>query len=340
MNKYEWLTPDFPVRLLSKRNFIIIVILLTVLMLLPWNIFTVATGRITSLSPSERPQPITAPVSGFVEKWYVIEGQHVEQGDPIADLSDNDPFLIERLEQERNAAQKALDSAELMMDTAQINLDRQRDLYKQGLSSRKEYEKAKIDFSKLAMEHAKSLAALTKAQTKLSRQQMQKVTAPQAGTITRILPTIKGQILSTGTPLAILVPNISNKAVEVWVDGNDAPFIQTGQTAQVQLEGWPAIQIPGWPSLAIGTFDAKVHILDQASSNQGRFRVLLTPEEHWPSENFIRLGAKVRAYINLSQTFVGSEIWRQMNSFPIPGQVLQDELNDILLKTEKNEGTK
>jgi multidrug efflux pump subunit AcrA (membrane-fusion protein) len=334
----SWLKPDLPFKFLSKRFLIPVLLLILMILASPWSVFTVTDGRVTSLDPAERVQPITAPVNGFVNKWYVIEGQKVKQGDPIAELSDNDESLVERLQKELEAAQSGVDSAKLMMDTGLINLERQKKLFEQGLSARKDYENAKIDYSKLSMEHAKSLATLTKAQTQLSRQQMQKVLAPRDGVITRIVPTIKGQILSTGSPLAVLVPNLSKKAIEVWVEGNDAPLILPGQKARVQFEGWPAIQVPGWPSLAIGTFEARVHIQDLASSQKGKFRVLLIPEGNWPSETFVRLGAKVRAYIHLTPSFVAKEIWRQLNSFPIPNEALQDELNDLLfVKGDKSD---
>jgi hypothetical protein len=326
----QWLEPDLPFHFISKRFLSFSIIIVLIILTLPWNIFSVSNGRVTSLDPTERVQPITAPVKGFVEKWYVQEGQFVKKGDPIADLSDNDEYLIERMQREVEAAQSGVDSAKLMMDTGLINLKRQKQLLEQGLSARKEYEKAKIEYSKLSMEHAKNLAILTKAQTQFSRQQMQKVISPRNGIITRIIPTIKGQILGVGTPLAILVPELSKKAVEVWVDGNDAPLIKPGRDARVQFEGWPAIQVPGWPSVSVGTFKAKVHVQDLASSQKGKFRVLLIPDSDWPGENFVRLGAKARAYIYLKPTNVLREIWRELNSFPVLTDELNDELNDLL----------
>jgi hypothetical protein len=118
--------------------------------------------------------------------------------------------------------------------------------------------------------------------------------------------------------------------VELWIDGNDISMMKVGQLARVQLEGWPAIQIAGWPSLAIGTFKAKVHLIDQASSLEGKFRVLLVPDGQWPSDKIIRLGVRAKGYIKLNDSFVLKEIWRQLNGFPPVKEPIQDELNKML----------
>lgn len=296
----------------------------------PWVAFTVGKGRITAINPNERIQSITAPLGGFIKTWHVKEGDAVKEGQVLAELVDNDPSFLMRLETEKEAAKAGLESAQLMMDTAKIDLDRQRSLFEQGLSSRKDYEKAKIEFSKLRVEYSKNQATLAKSETQLSRQSTQIVIAPRDGTITRILPGERGMLIKAGAPIAIFAPDVRTPAVELWVDGNDASMLKPGQTAQLQFEGWPAIQLAGWPSLAIGTFEGKVHLVDQASSHEGKFRVLLVPASTWPSQKFLRLGVHAKGYIHLRKTFIFQEFWRQLNGFPPVVEPVKDELNRML----------
>jgi multidrug efflux pump subunit AcrA (membrane-fusion protein) len=199
-----------------KKNYLFKIILgcFFFLMFCPWIAFTVGKGQITAINPNERVQTITAPLGGFIKTWHVKEGDRVSEGQLIADLVDNDPSLLDRLESEKNAAKTGLASAQLMMDTAQIDLERQKKLFEQGLSSRKDYEKAKIEFSKHSIEQSKNLATLRKSETQLSRQSTQRIISPRVGTITRIIPGERGMLIKAGSPIAIFAPDVETPAVE------------------------------------------------------------------------------------------------------------------------------
>lgn len=318
---------DFIKPILKKIVFLVLLFLLFV----PWIAFTVGKGQVSAINPHERVQPVTAPVSGFIKSWHVKEGDRVKEGQVIADLVDNDPSFLDRLEREKNAASSGLESSKLMLETAKIDLDRQKKLFEQGLSSRKDYEKAKIEFSKLNVEYSKNTAILTKSETQLSRQSTQRVVAPRDGTVTRILPGERGLLIKAGTPIAIFTPDVTLPAIEIWIDGNDVSMVKAGQKTQVQFEGWPAIQIAGWPSISIGTFKGKVHLVDQASSVGGKFRVLIVPDSVWPSQNVLRLGVNAKGYIRLSDSFVLKEIWRQLNGFPPSIEPIKDELSKMMI---------
>jgi multidrug efflux pump subunit AcrA (membrane-fusion protein) len=334
-NLNDYIRIRIPLLPKNKILLLFMILLPSLIPFLPWISFTVGIGQVTAINPNERVQPITAPLGGFIKRWHVKEGDMVQEGQLIADLIDNDPALLDRLEKEKNAAYSALESAKLMMDTGKIDLERQRNLFEQGLSSRKDYEKAKIEFSKHSVEYSKNLSSFTKAETQLSRQSTQRILAPRNGIITRILPGEKGALIKAGSPIAVFAPDVQTPAVELWIDGNDISMMKVGQTARIQFEGWPAIQIAGWPSLSIGSFKAKVHLIDQASSLEGKFRVLLIPNGKWPSQKIIRLGVRAKGYIKLNDSFVLKEIWRQLNGFPAVKEPILDELNKMLSqKTE------
>ena len=325
----EYLKPRLPWMPTTVKGIAVILIAALFCLFLPWIAFTTGNGSITSIDPNERPQKITAPVNGFVRNWHVKEGQFLNKGDLIAEITDNDPLLLDRYVQERDAAKASLQSAILMRDTAKINLDRQLKLFNDGLSARKDYEKAKIEYSKLEMEVAKAQVTLTKSESQHSKQSSQVIRAPRDGWIIRLLPGELGQLIKKGSPVAVFAPKVHSPAVEIWVDGVYAPVVQNGQKARIQFEGWPSLQVPGWPSVAINTFSGKVLLVDQASSFGGKFRVLLVPDGSWPSDAVLRLGLNARAYIHLSDSFVLREIWRQLNDVPALPEPYQSEINEL-----------
>lgn len=335
MIKERLMKPKLPLDLKSEWGWFFLFISFVIILFLPWVAMSTGAGKVTAIDPNDRVQTITIPFTGFIKRWHVDEGQKLVKGELIAELADIDPNLLERYKQELQAAQKALESAKLMRDTAEINLNRQHSLHEQGLAARKSYESSKIDFSKHEMEVAKAQVTLTKAQTQLSRLSSQEMRAPRNGTIIRILPGERGQFIKEGSPVAVFSPDVERPAVEIWVDGNDAALIEEGQKAQLQFEGWPSLQIGGWPSLAINTFPGKVHLIDQASSYQNRFRVLITPDGTWPGQRVLRLGSHAKGYIQLSNSFVLREIWRRLNNYPAYNDPFLDEV-DKILKEDKS----
>jgi RND family efflux transporter MFP subunit len=322
--------PRLPLGHNERRLVIGALILLLILAFAPWITFSVGQGQITAIDPNERVQTITASVNGFIGEWHVKEGQLVKKGELIVDLIDNDPNYLDRLRQQKEAADAGLASADLMMRTAEIDFRRQEELFKQGLSSRKDYELAKIKVEKMNLDRSKNTATLTKAQAELARQSSQRILAPRDGIVTRILPGENGQLIKSGTPIVVFTPRVTSPAVEVWIDGNDSAYLKAGMSARVQFEGWPTMQIPGWPSLAINTFAGEVYLVDQASSMDGKFRVLIKPAATWPSERLLRLGMQAKSYIKIRDSFVLREVWRIMNGFPPLQQPINDELNRIL----------
>lgn len=181
-------------------------------------------------------------------------------------------------------------------------------------------EKAGAALESARADVAKSRAALTKVEGRLARQRSQHVNAPRAGVILRLAAAEGTEIVKSGDELAILVPEPQTKAVELWMDGTDAPLLRHGQETRVQFEGWPALQIAGWPSLAVGTFEGRIELIDVAANDNGRIRVLVVPQagESWPAEAFLRQGILARGWILLNRVSIGWELWRQFNGFP-PG---------------------
>ncbi|MBM3769231.1 MAG: biotin/lipoyl-binding protein [Acidobacteria bacterium] len=99
-------------RTLSRVILALILTTTIALTVTPWQQNVSGTGRVIAYHPEERPQNIEATVEGRISKWYVVEGSTVKKGDPIVDLADNDPAIIERLQQERTAATQTISASE------------------------------------------------------------------------------------------------------------------------------------------------------------------------------------------------------------------------------------
>jgi len=295
-------------------------VLVVALLLTPWQQFSRGHGKVTAYNPNDRIQKITASVSGVVEEWLVQDGQFIQKGDPIVKITDNDPNYLVRLEAQRDAAVAKFEAAREASDTARLNFHRQEKLVKEGLSSQKDFEQSKIKYKKLRADEAVAASSLAKAETDVSRQQQQIITASRDGQILRILQSSGTTNVKIGQPLADFVPKSEDNAVEFFMDGNDLPLVYEGRKVRIQFEGWPAVQFSGWPSIAVGSFGGIVSAIDPSVSENGDFRILIQPDAEdpnpWPSQKFLRQGSRAMGIVMLDEVSLGYELWRQINGFP------------------------
>jgi len=265
-------------RSFARMLLIFIILLIVFLFAVPWIQTAPGKGSVTALNPDDRAQHINALVSGRIKHWFVRDGSTIEKGDPVVEIIDNDSQLIERLKAERDAMKQNHEVAKIAAETAKINYERQKELFENGLSSRRAFENAKIKYKTHLAEEAKALAELNKAEVQLSRQATQVLHAPRDGTIVRI---IAGDIATTvkeGQAVATFVPRGVKPAVELFVNGLDIPLIHPGRKVRLQFEGWPVVQFSGWPSVAIGTFGGIVKVVDPSVAPNGKFRIIVVED--------------------------------------------------------------
>lgn len=389
----------------------LVLAMLIALVVVPWQQTVLGSGRVVAYAPFDRVQTIAAPVDGRVRKAWVIEGSKVVEGDPILEIVDNDPSIMQRLETQRVAleaqlaaaterialfdrqiealsdAQRlavsaarnqievaeastrsagfALDGARAAADQAGLNFRRQQELVADGLVSDLEFERAErrhreaqalVSQAQQALMAARStekgrsdelgrieteatagiesargsresaavqVAALSERvatlETRIAQQSTQLITAPRAGTVFRLFAAPGAELVKAGDPVVSLIPDTSSRAVELWVSGNDVPLIQDGRPVRLQFEGWPAVQFSGWPSVAVGTFGGRVALVDPSDDGNGRFRILIVPDENdaaWPEAPFLRQGVRANGFVLLDQVSLGYELWRRANGFP------------------------
>ncbi|MCB9282714.1 MAG: HlyD family efflux transporter periplasmic adaptor subunit [Lewinellaceae bacterium] len=164
-------------------------------------------------------------------------------------------------------------------------------------------------------------SSTSKLQNQLSnyieRQKFYYITAPQSGYITKTIKKGIGEIIKEGTDIVTIMPEKYDLAVEIYVKPRDLPLLSKGNRVRLQFDGWPAIVFSGWPNNSFGTFSGRVVAIDQFISDNGKYRLLIAPDQEektWP--DLLRVGSGARAFILLNNVPVWYEIWRQLNGFP------------------------
>jgi multidrug resistance efflux pump len=397
---------------------IILLMLFAVIMFMPWTQNVRAKGQLISLQPESRPQMIESVIAGKIQKWYVAEGQFVNKGDTILQISEVkdeyfDPQLLENTKlqleakkfsklsyEEKVAAldgqiialKRALDlklnqtknkvrQGELKMVTDSIDLSaskinfevareqyqRFKKLYDEGLRSLTDLENrqvkmqeaqakfisqenkylisknellnAKIDLNSVLADYQDKIAkansdkfsaisgkydtdaTINKIQNQYNNYKVRLsqyfVLAPQNGFITQARQTGLGQIVKEGEEIVSIMPENYNLAIQMYIKPLDLPLFEKGQKVMIQFDGWPAIIFSGWPGVSFGTFEGHVLAIDNFTSDNQLYRVLVVPAKgssSWPEQ--LKFGAGVKTITLLKNVSVWYEIWRQINGFP------------------------
>lgn len=152
------------------------------------------------------------------------------------------------------------------------------------------------------------------------------ILAPQDGYVTKVLSNGIGETIKAGQELVTIMPENFNLAVEMYVRPMDYPLIRLGQKVRMQFDGWPAIVFSGWPNNSYGTYGGTVFAIDNFTSENGMFRVLIAPDKKdhpWPKA--LRVGGGVNSMLLLKNVAIGYELWRNINGFPPDFYVDQKE---------------
>lgn len=150
------------------------------------------------------------------------------------------------------------------------------------------------------------------------RNQMYVITSPQDGQVVQVKKSGIGEIIKDGESIGTVVPNgMSNFAVEVFVRPVDLPLIDRGQKVRLIFDGFPTIVFTGWPEGSYGTFGGEIVAFENTISENGMFRVLVTPDradKPWPRQ--IKVGSGAKSIVLLKNVSIWYELWRNINGFP------------------------
>ncbi len=227
---------------------------------------------------------------------------------------------VELAERDNTIASRNLASSKAILDAAKAEESSTlAEVSQFGADAQGSIQAAKAQINKLKSEYADISNNINTAKTNVARQTAQKVFAPTDGVVFRVPVNSPSQLVSRGQALLTIVPENNSRAVILQVEGLNAPLITPGSKVRLQFEGWPVVQVSGWPKMAYGTFGGKVSFVDPADSGDGRFRVMVVPDEteqKWPSSRFLRQGSAVQGWVLLNEVSIGYEIWRILNGFP------------------------
>src|SRR6056297_132572 len=181
--------------------------------------------------------------------------------------------------------------------------------------------KAQSDMFTAQSSQFDSEAQVTKLQNEKTNYEMRNdmyyIRAPQNGFINRAIQGGIGETFKEGDQLVGIMPSDYEMAVETFVAPIDLPLIHLGEKVRIEFDGWPAIVFSGWPNVSYGTYGGKVVAIETFISTNGKYRVLLAPDEEdhaWPKD--IRVGSGANTIALLEDVPIWFELWRQLNGFP------------------------
>jgi multidrug resistance efflux pump len=166
-----------------------------------------------------------------------------------------------------------------------------------------------------------SEAQVTKLENEFTNYEMRNdmyyIRAPQNGYINKAIKDGIGQTFKEGEALLGIMPANIDMAVETFVEPLDLPLMHLGEKVRIQFDGWPAIVFSGWPNVSYGTYGGEVVAIETFISDNGKYRVLLSPDPNdheWPKD--IRVGSGANTIALLKNVPIWYELWRQLNGFP------------------------
>jgi HlyD family secretion protein len=172
---------------------------------------TVATGSVIPRKEIEiKPQ-----VSGIVEKIFIVAGQKIKNGDVIARVKII-PDMVNL-----NNAESRVNRAKLTLEDSRIDFDRQTTLFGKQVTSKEEFQKAKLTFNS-----AKEESEAAENNLELIRKGVTKNSATTTNTLIR--STIEGMVLDVPVKegFSVIQANTFNAGTTIGIiaDMNDMIF--------------------------------------------------------------------------------------------------------------------
>ncbi|MFQ6082002.1 MAG: efflux RND transporter periplasmic adaptor subunit [Candidatus Aminicenantia bacterium] len=220
--------------------------------------------RLKSLGQAIAPRKVVvkAEIRGVIDGFFVTEGKHVREGDLLVKLNDEEYKLklkeaesrrLEKLskflvEGEYSSLPESKSQKKTELEKVKEEYERAFNLYKQGLISEKEFEKAKRKYELMLIETGEkreeiraSVAGLTQAEAEVRRAQMElgrtRVRAPFPGVITEIKISPKEHI-EVGRELFTIV-DLSLIEVEAKVLESEIGKMKIGREVILRFSAYP-----------------------------------------------------------------------------------------------------
>jgi HlyD family secretion protein len=206
---------------------------------------TVKACRRARLAPS---------LGGQISTLAVTEGQHVEAGDLLLELWNDDLIAqVTLAEREADASKSKAEAACLHAAQARREAQRLTKLRERGVASEDTVDKAVTEASALQADcqAAQASAKVEQARIGVARANLEKtrLTAPFAGVVAEVTGELHEYVTPSppGIPTPPAVDLIDNGCfyVSAPIDEVDAPKVAVGQTARIGLDAFGEHRFPG-----------------------------------------------------------------------------------------------
>ena len=210
---------------------------------------------------------LNARVNGFLTSRLVDIGDHVQQGQLLAEISAPD------VDAQLNQARAQLEQNRAAEGIAKVTFEREQRLLDQKVVSKQEYDQDQANYNQAI---ANTKAAGANVQNLTVQQGFEKITAPFTGTITaRFLDT--GALIASGglstAPAIYTVSESDILRVFIYVPQAYAPNVQTGQEVDVTVPEYPQKVFKGKVTRTADSLDATARterVEIQLPSEEGR----------------------------------------------------------------------
>jgi RND family efflux transporter MFP subunit len=198
---------------------------------------------------ANRSASIYARVDGYLKKWYVDIGDHVHEGQVLADIE------APQIDASLREAQAQLELAQANLKLAQTNSARSQQLYANKVNSQQELDTV------LATEHVQQAIRDNAAASLENAKQMkayEQVRAPFDGVITARYIDV-GSLVTSGSVKTVqkLFDLAESDPVRVFVNvpQSDVSRVQAGSSATVKVDEYPNETFSGKVARDAGAFD-------------------------------------------------------------------------------------
>ena len=188
-------------------------------------------------------------VDGYVKKWYVDIGDHVQQGQVLADVE------APQIDAELRMAQAQLELAQANLTLAQTNSVRSQQLFQNHVNSQQELDTVLATEQVQKATRDNAAAALTSAQ---DMEGFEQIRAPFAGTITARYIDV-GSLVASGSARTVqkLFDLAQSDPVRVFVNvpQADVSSVKPGTPAAITVDEFPGQTFAGQVARDAGAFD-------------------------------------------------------------------------------------
>ncbi|HXB39434.1 MAG TPA: efflux RND transporter periplasmic adaptor subunit [Bacteroidia bacterium] len=261
-------------------------------------------------------------VSGVIEKFYVVAGQEIKEGDVIARIK-----IIPNMAA-LQSAETRVNQAKISFDNAKIEYDRNKNLLEQGVIAKADYMPSELKYksAELEMNAAEDNLQIIKEGVSKSM---------ETASNTIVKSTISGMVLDV--PIkegsSVIESNTFNEGTTIAIVANMGEMIFEGKVDESEVgkikEGMPLVLTVG--AIDGETFTANLeYIAPKGVAENGAIQFLIRASlGKQKNSTFLRAAYSASADIILA---------KKDKTMAIPESVLQFEKDKPFVEVEKNPG--